>query len=143
MTRLLKQRSRIVRVRKLQHGLAASAAAEAADKVQMLETSSRRLAEMRSELRPAEGTTSGAGLARVGELAMRLDSARLGLGSSIDSARAVAAQREGVRLSRRRDQESAEKLHQAAATAAEMMEERRMLLASRRPARTLSDGGDQ
>lgn len=143
MTRLLKQRTRIVRVRRLQHDLAASAAAEAAGKVQQLETSSRRLAEMRSELRPSAGTTDGSSLARVGELAMRLDAARHGLGRSIDNARANAAQQETIRVSKRRDQESAEKLQQAAAAAAEALAERQSLRIARPRARYQSDGGDQ
>ena len=143
MTRLLRQRTRIVRVRRLQHDLAASAAAEAAGKVQQLETSSRRLAEMRNELSPATGATSGSGLARVGELAMRLDVARQGLGRSIDTARANAAHQETIRVSARRDQESAEKLEQAAKAAAEALAERQTLRASRPRARFSSDGGDQ
>lgn len=143
MTRLLHQRTRIVRVRRLQHDLAASAAAEAAGKVQALETSRRRLAEMRSELRAEPGVTLGSGLARIGELAMRLDDARNGLTPSLDSARATAANKERVRLSRRRDQESAEKLQQTAAAAAEALAERQTLRAPRRRARFMTDGGDQ
>ena len=143
MTRLLNQRTRIVRVRRLQHDLAASAAAEAAGKVQALETSRRRLAEMRSELRAEPGVTLGSGLARIGELAMRLDDARHGLAPSLDSARATAANKERVRLSRRRDQESAEKLQQTAAAAAEALAERQTLRAPRQRARYMTDGGDQ
>ena len=143
MTRLLQQRSRIVRVRRLQHDLAASAAAAAAGKVQALETSRQRLADMRSELRAAPGVTSGSSLARLGELAMRLDAARQGLAPSLDSARAAAAQKERIRVSRRRDQESAEKLQQSAAAAAEALAERQTLRAPRRRARLMNDGGEQ
>jgi hypothetical protein len=143
MNRIVQQRGRIVRVRRLQHDLAASAAAEAAGKVQALESSRRRLAEMRSELRAAPGLTSGSGLARLGELAMRLEDARNGLAPSLDNARANAAQKERVRLARRRDQESAEKLQQTAAAAAEALAERQMLRAPRQRARLMNDGGDQ
>ncbi|MGZ8281574.1 MAG: hypothetical protein ACXWUN_01325 [Allosphingosinicella sp.] len=143
MTRILKQRTRIVRVRRIQHDLAASAAAEAAGKVQKLETSRQRLADMRSELRPDTGATSGSSLARVGELAMRLDDARHGLGRSIDTARAAAAHQEGVRQSRRRDQESAEKLQKAAAAAAETLAERQTLRASRPRGRFNIEGVEQ
>ena len=128
MTRAVRQRARIARVRRLQHVLAAGAAAEAAGEVQEIETSRTRLGQMRSELRPAEGLTDGAGLARMGELAMRLDAARFGLGRSLDAARGVARAREGERLAARRDQESAERLEQAALNAAER-------LAARRPPR--------
>jgi hypothetical protein len=143
MNRVLSQRSRIVRVRRLQHDLAASAAVEAAGKVQALESSRQRLADMRSELRSAPGVTSGCTLARLGELAMRLDVARQGLAPSLDSARAAAAQKERIRVSKRRDQESAEKLQQSAAAAAEALAERQMLRAPRHRARFMNDGGDQ
>jgi hypothetical protein len=143
MSQVLRQRTRIVRVRRLQHDLAASAAAEAAGKVQMLETSRQRLADMRDDLGAVPGVTSGSGLARLGEMAMRLDAARQGLATTLDNARAAAAQKERVRLSRRRDQESAEKLQQSAAAAAEALAERQMLRAPRQRARMINDGGDQ
>jgi hypothetical protein len=143
MNQVLKQRARIVRVRRLQHDLAASVAAEAAGKVQTLETSRRRLADMRNELCAVTGATLGSGLARIGELAMRLDVARQGLAPSLDSARAAAAQKERIRVSKRRDQESAEKLQQSAAAAAEALAERQMLRAPRVRARPMKDGGDQ
>ena len=80
MNGLVRQRARLAQVRRIQHGLAATVAAQAAGRVQMLETSRERLLQMRSELRPVEGATTGAAMARMGELAMRLDSARLSLG---------------------------------------------------------------
>ena len=126
MNALVRQRARLARVRRIQHGLAATVAAAAAERVQLLETSRERLGQMRAELRPIEGTTDGAALARMGELAMRLDSARIGLAPTIDSARSAAALREAERLAARRDQESAEKLEAAAVRAAEEEAERRM-----------------
>ena len=139
MKNVIRQRERIVRVRRIQHNLAASAAAEAAGRVQMLETNRERLMRMRSDLHAAEGLTSGASLARMGELAMRLDAARHGLGRTIDSARSVAAVRETARLTARRGQESAEKLQQAAMGAAERLAERRPLRSGRLRTR-LQDG---
>lgn len=125
MKAAVKQRARIARVRRLQHGVAASSAAEAAGQLRTLEVNNDRLARMRSELNPERGETSGAWLSSAGELAMRLDAARLGLTTSIDAARKVAAAREQARLQARREQESAEKLEQAAARAvAEMIENR-------------------
>jgi hypothetical protein len=131
MTGLLRQRMRIARVRRIQHGLAASVATQAADRVQQLETSRDRLGRMRAELAPTEGTTTGAALARIGELAMRLDTARHNLGPTIDSARSAAAQRESERRVARRDQESAEKLETVALRAAEEMAEARQRQAAR------------
>lgn len=143
MNGIVRQRGRIVRVRRLQHGLAAGAAAAAAGQVQLLEINSARLAHMRGELGAAAGATTGAALARTGELAMRLDAARLGLGRSIDTARAVAATRDGERIAARRDQEGAEKLHQAAETAAARLAERQAQRTGRIRARfTISEGGE-
>lgn len=131
MIGLVRKRKRIARVRRIQHGIAASHAAKAAGQVQQLETSRQRLAEMRIELKPAQGMSDGASLARLGELAMRLDSARQGLASSIDAAKATAAAREALRLTARRDQESAEKLQTAAERAARAQAERRPLRTGR------------
>ncbi|MFN3944674.1 MAG: hypothetical protein ACK4K7_07080 [Allosphingosinicella sp.] len=124
-SRLVRQRGRIVRVRRLQHGLAASAAAAAAGQVQLLELNRERLGRMQSELQAGRGLTDGAGLARIGELALRIDTARQGLGQTIEGARAVAATREAERIAARREQESAEKLRQSAETAAARLAERR------------------
>lgn len=135
MNGLVRQRQRIVRVRKIQHGLAASAAVEAANRVAMLEMNEARLAQMRSDLRPAEGPTTGAALARLGELAMRLDTARHSLAPSIETARALAASLMGEQHAARRDQESAEKLEQVAVGLAEELAERRLQQNARRSGR--------
>lgn len=141
MNGLVRQRARLVRVRKIQHGLAAASAAQAAERVAMLEMNQARLQRMRGELRPIEGPTSGAALARMGELAMRLDTARHGLTPSIEAARALAASLQGERHAARRDQESAEKLEAAAIGLAEAMAERRLQQAGRR--RGLMNEGEQ
>lgn len=139
MNGLVRQRARLARVRRIQHGLAASHAAAAADRVQFLEMNRDRLRRMRSELQPIEGPTDGGAMARMGELAMRLDSARHGLAVTIESARNAAEAREAERRSARRDQESAERLEQAAVRAAEELAERRLKQAGRRRA-FLADG---
>ena len=137
MNGLVRQRARLARVRRIQHGLAATVAAKAAGRVQMLETSRERLLQMRSELRPVEGATTGAAMARMGELAMRLDAARNSLGPTIDSARSAAAAREADRRAARRDQESAEKLEAAALRVAEEAAEQRLRQAGRGRGRLL------
>jgi len=139
MKSVVQQRARIARVRRIQHGLAATAAAQAAGQVQLLESNHAKLARMRGELKPMAGPSTGASLAQMGELAMRLDSARIGLGRSIDNARSVAIARESERVAARRDQESAEKLQKAAYDAATALAERRPLR-SGRPRARLIDG---
>jgi hypothetical protein len=132
MRAAIQQRARIARVRRLQHGLAASSAAAAAGQLRSLETSRDRLAQMRLELAAQEGETSGAWLSAAGELALRLEAARMGLTPTIDAARAAAAAKEQARLHARREQESAERLEQAAAEAADAARERRMNKGGRR-----------
>ena len=126
MSAALHQRQRIAKVRRIQHALAANAAATAAGRVRNLELSRERLLQMRAELKPVEGPSSGQALAQMGELALRLDSARLGLGQTIDSARSAAAMREAERLAARRDQERAEKLEGIAFRAAEDLAEQKL-----------------
>jgi hypothetical protein len=123
---VIKQRGRIARVRKIQHDRAALAASKAAGHVRMLESNDERLGQMRRNLGTEPGLTTGAVLASRGELASRLEQARLGLGASINGARAAAALREQARIGARRDQESAEKLQDRAASAAAREEDRRM-----------------
>lgn len=131
MSSLIRQRARLTRVRKIQHGLAAAAAAQAAGRVAMLEMNRERLLRMRAELKPVEGQTTGAALARMGELAMRLDKARHGLDPTLEAARSLAASLQGEQLAARRDQESAEKLEAAAVGLMEQMAERRAQQAGR------------
>ena len=126
MSAALKQRARIARVRRLQHGIAASSAAEAAGQLRSLEVSRARLAQIRSELNAEEGMTNGAFLSAAGELAMRLDHAGRGLATSIDAARDQAAAREQLRVVARKSQESAEKLETKALRAAVEAAEQRM-----------------
>lgn len=127
----LRQRMRIARVRRVQHDLAALAAAEAVNQVRSLEVSHRRIGEMRDVLIATPGQTLGAQLASQGELAMRLEAARDNLDRSIASARSASELRERARLGARRDLESAGKLERKAAEAAAAEEERRMLAAYR------------
>ena len=139
MTAALRQRQRIVKVRRIQHALAANAAATAAGRVRSLELSRERLRQMRAELKPVAGPTCGQALAQMGELAMRLDSARLGLTPTIESARSAAATREAERLTARRDQESAEKLEETAFRAAEELAEQKMRGTFRRRVKVQGD----
>jgi hypothetical protein len=134
------QRARIARVRRLQHDLAAAAAAKANGHVQTLELNSRRLKQIREGLSAEPGLTCGAALASRGELAQRLESARNGLGRTIEGARAAARLREAERLGARRDQEGAEKLERRAAQAAASEADERAA-ASFRPRRTNRNGG--
>ena len=121
----VRQRARIARVRRIQHGIASIAAAKASGHVQLLEANQERLKAMREGLTASPGATCGAMLAGIGELAMRLESAREGLGTTIAGARVAARLREEARLGARREQDCAEKLERKAASAAARADEKR------------------
>ena len=139
--KLVRQRARIGRIRRIQHGLAAFAAAKASDHVQMLEANEEKLKQMRLGLAAGTGPTSGAAMAARGELAMRLETARDGLKGTIAGARVAASLREQERLGARREQESAEKLERRATSAAADAAERR-LNAAFRPRFKIRTSGD-
>ena len=134
------QRSRIARVRRIQHQLAASAAASAAGQIRALENNQQRLRNMRQGLGAEPGHTDGATLASRGELAMRIEAAREGLGKSIVNAHAALKLREQARLGARRDQEAAEKLEHKARTAQGHREEKRSAGLFRRARRPSANG---
>lgn len=125
MSASLRQRARIVRVRRVQHDLAAAAAAKASAELKTLQQSEEKLRLIRDGLGTDRGQLSGAALASLGELAMRLDKARHGLERTIDGVRVQVAAREGIRLAARRDQESAERLEEKAQAAARRTAERK------------------
>ena len=137
MSAAVRQRARIARVRKLQHGLAAAAATRATAEADRMEETAARLAQVRDGL-PVEAV-SGAALASLGELRGRLDTARAGLAMPIAAARRVAAAKEDKRQAARRDQEAAERLHADARAAADEAAERR-LAGTWRQARRRTDG---
>lgn len=139
---MIRQRARIARVRRIQHDLAALAAAKAAGHVQMLETNHQRLKVMREGLGSEPGLTSGSALSSRGELAVRLEAARDGLGKTIDGARAAASFRERARIGARRDQESADKLQQKALSAAARSEDRRNAALFRPRTKIRTNGDD-
>ena len=124
--KLVHQRARIGRIRRIQHGLAAFASARASGHVQMLEANEEKLKQMRLGMAAGTGPTSGAAMASRGELAMRLETARDGLKGTLAGARAAALLREEERIEARREQESAEKLEQRAASAAARTQEKRL-----------------
>lgn len=139
----VRQRARIARVRRIQHDRAALAAAKASGHVRLLESNDERLGQMRLGLFADPGLTSGAALASRGELAMRLEEAREGLGRTIVGARSAARLREQARLAARRDQDSAEKLEHKAVTAAARTEDKRMAGLFRPRLRTPVDGEEK
>lgn len=126
MKALADRRARVARVRRVQHLQAVSASAAAEGRLTQLEGNAARLATMRASLAQDIGPISGAALGNSRELADRLDDARRGLGSAIDSARDVVSLRAAERLGAHIAREGAERLEGRAVAALQAMIEERM-----------------
>lgn len=139
MKALADRRSRVARVRRVQHLQAVGAAEVAQGRLAQLESSEERLAALRATLVPGAGHTDGSTLAQAGELAARLEQARIGLAPQIDSARQAVELRLAERLGAHIQRESAAKLQvRAVADMQREIEER--IAASFRPRWTRSGG---
>ncbi len=103
-------RARLLRVRAIQHRIAAAAAIAADAGVADLIASRARLTALGAGLAPPPGPATGATLAGRGELAARLDAAGTALVPHIDAARQVAALRASERLVRWQREEIARAL---------------------------------
>ena len=125
MSGLVRRRERIARVRRVEHVLAAGAAAAAEAQLQTLEQSAARVLDLRLSLTTGIGSLTSQTLAAQGELAHRLDLARFGLADAIAGARATAAAKGAERIEARIRQESADRLAERAGKAAEALVERR------------------
>ena len=126
MKALADRRARVARVRRVQHLQAVSASAVAEGRLTHLQGNADRLAAMRASLAQDLGPTSGAALGNASELAVRLDDARHGLGTAIDSARDVVTLRSAERLGAHIAREGAERLQGRAVAALQDMIEERM-----------------
>lgn len=142
MNARVRQCTRLVRVRGIQHDLAAAVTARAVRQVETLEQSDGKLAQLRDGFGAEEGMISGAMLASLCEIATRLDVARETLGRSITGARAQADACKAARLIARRNQESAERLTQKATAQAVRRSERKQP-EPRAPRRRLDDEDQQ
>jgi hypothetical protein len=118
MSNRLRQCLRVAQVRSIEHTVAAHTSALAARRVEALEMSDQQLARLRAGFRAEHGVSSGAILAGLGELAMRLDIAREGLRRSITGAREQAANSAELQIEARRREESMKKLAERAAAEA-------------------------
>lgn len=125
MSAVVKRRERIARVRRIEHVLAAGAAAAAENQLASLETSAARVLDLRLSLTTGVGSLLSESLAARGELAHRLDLARFGLADAIAGARAVVETRSAERIEARVRQESAERLVARAESDANALAERR------------------
>lgn len=126
MSRLLKSRARLLRVRHVQHMLAVGEAMAARDQANQIESNARRLARVREELFAGEGVANGAHLAAQRELAERLERAGRQLDGALYDARRRVDEKQAQVISADREREIAERLKDKAHRAAEDKAEARL-----------------
>ena len=124
----VRKAQRLMRVRTVQHNLAAVATHKARQQVEALEASIGKLVAIRDAMQPSAGGTTGAMLASSGEIAMRLDQARASVMQSADGARRRAEICREAQLAARQNQETADRLTEKAVKAVERAAERKQLL---------------
>lgn len=134
MTTLSKRRSRIVRVRAIEHRIAAMQQSAAERRVVELVGVAQRLDDLRQSLSPSEGLIDGASLQAKGELSNRLARAEAEMRTPIRRAEHAHDEATSLRLRARAREEGAERLRGKAA----LMEEQKIALRqdANRPFRT-------
>ena len=142
MSNRLRQCLRLTHVRGIQHAVAVMVSQQAQQRVQYLELSEDQLVRLRGGFGAEPGFSSGAALASVGEIGMRLDLAREGLAKSLDGARDEAAIARDARLAARRKQESAKRLGEKAAAQANRKAEKKQAHAVTRRTPRLKGGSE-
>ena len=125
MNARVRKSARLVRVRTIQHGMAAMVAEKAVRQLESLETNARKLCDLRDGFGVSAGPVTGDTLASMAEMAMRLDLARMGLERPLANARANAQTCRDLRLVAWRNQTSAERLTEKAVKEAERLAEKR------------------
>jgi HPt (histidine-containing phosphotransfer) domain-containing protein len=107
---LVARRQRVLRVRHVQHAMAAAETARARDEAEGIAHNAERLRRVRSDLFQAEGAASGASFAAMQELAGRLEQAGRQLDGALYDARRKVEVKENLSLAANRDKEIATRL---------------------------------
>jgi hypothetical protein len=108
------RRLRLVRLRAIEHHLAAAALARADTALTNVTAIEGRVGHLRDGIATSPGETTGRVLQSLAEFAQRLDGARDGLASSRTAADAERAACDEVRRAARRSEELAGRLHSSA-----------------------------
>lgn len=119
MSRLSQRATRIVRVRAIEHRVAATRQAAAERRIGELLGIASRLSTLRSGLRIGEGSTDGQALKAMSEMLIRLRRAERELARPISQAEAHHQHASAVRLAARSREDGAERLRDKAAIAEE------------------------
>lgn len=104
------RRHRVLRVRNVQHAMAAAETARARDEADMIARNADRLRNVRNDLFTMQGGATGANFAAMQELAGRLEQAGRQLDGALYDARRKVEVKEGLSLAANRDREIAVKL---------------------------------
>lgn len=119
MSRLVKKRARLLKVRHVQHMLAVAETSKARDEAAHIANNAGRLAEMRGELFGQRGATDGATLSAQRELAARLEQAGRQLDGALYDANRRIEQKQALAIAADREREIAERLRDKARRAAD------------------------
>ncbi len=114
MSNLAERRSRIVRVRQMEHRVARAKLATAEATLANLDRISGRISGLRASLRPEAEQTTGLALKSMAEMALRLDSAQCDLAAPIRGAEHDRVRSMAERLAAKSREEGAEKLREKA-----------------------------
>ncbi len=125
MTRTSDRRSRLLRLRSIEHRLAAIRLADADSALNNLVRVRERLAKLRSALVVGEGQAHGRDILAMAELAQRLENAQAQMRAPADQAERLRAERQAERIAARMREEGAAKLHVKALSEEAVTEERR------------------
>ncbi|HEX7743446.1 MAG TPA: hypothetical protein VF442_13610 [Sphingobium sp.] len=140
MNGLIARRQRLLRVRHVQHAMAAGETARARDEAEGIARNAERLHKVRGDLFASQGTATGASFAAMQELAGRLEQAGRQLDGALYDARRKVEAKEGLSLAANRDREIALKLKDRAR--ADMEEWRENKLAALPRYRRMQRTGD-
>lgn len=114
MTNLAERRSRIVRVRQMEHRVARAKLANAEAALANLDRISGRISGLRASLKPDAERTTGLALKSMAEMALRLDAAQSDLAAPIRGAEHDRVRSIAERLAAKSREEGAEKLREKA-----------------------------
>ncbi|MEP6784285.1 MAG: hypothetical protein ABI898_00930 [Sphingomonadales bacterium] len=132
MNQTAARRARILRLRTMEHRVAAVRLAQADAAHSAVELVALRVAALRDQVNVAEGLQSGSDLQSMGELVERLDRARMGLDHSLAQAADVRDARDAERIAARLKEDRTGRVH-AEATRREATERELRAASARSP----------
>ncbi len=112
-----KRRARLLRLRAIEHRVASTRLAHADGTLANLARIEKRLSLLKSGLSGVQGPTTGLALKAMSEMALRLDSASAGMVAPTHAAQTRRDECDAVRITAKRKEDGAAKLHSKTAKA--------------------------